>query len=88
MSEDRLTGLALSIHRDRKIDYEDVLTRFAQQHPWRMELGNVILDDCLWNIGPISINLMLHHCLIIRILSTPHCKLWGTLHGNLMFRED
>ena len=45
MGEERLNGLALmSIHRSHRIDFNDVLDRFARQHPRRMELLD-ILDE-------------------------------------------
>ena len=45
MVQERLNGLSLmNIHRNIKLNYEDILTRFARQHPRRMELVN-LLDD-------------------------------------------
>ena len=46
MGEDRLNGLALmSIHRDIEINFDDVITRFAQKKTRRMELLNILDDD-------------------------------------------
>ena len=45
MSGDRLNGLSLmTIHRDIKLNYEQILTKFARDNPRRMELID-ILDD-------------------------------------------
>ena len=45
MCEDRLNGLALmSIHRSHHINYDDLVDRFARQHPRRMELLNILED--------------------------------------------
>ena len=45
MKQKILNGLSLmSIHRDIELDFENIVTRFATQHPRKMELLN-ILDD-------------------------------------------
>ena len=46
MENSRLIGLSLmSIHRDITLDFDEILTRFARQHPQRMELVDILSDD-------------------------------------------
>ena len=46
LGQDRLNGLAaMLIHRDMEIDFEKVITRFANMHPRRMTLANVLDTD-------------------------------------------
>ena len=43
MLEDRMHGLAmLHIHYGRKLDEDAIITMFAQKHPRRMELINIV----------------------------------------------
>ena len=46
MEQERLNGLSLmTIHRDISLDYDEILNRFAREHPRRMELLDVLTDD-------------------------------------------
>ena len=43
MLEDRMNGLAmLHIHYGRKLDEDAIINMFAQKHPRRMELVNIV----------------------------------------------
>ena len=42
MSENRMNGLAmLHVHREIRLDVDEVLDRFAKEHPRRMKLSNI-----------------------------------------------
>ena len=45
MGQDRLNGLALMhIHRDSQYNMEEIINKFARQHPRKMELLDILTD--------------------------------------------
>lgn len=43
MVQDRLNGLALMhAHREMELDIEQILDLFANLHPWRMRMDNIL----------------------------------------------
>ena len=46
MLQDRLNGLSLmTVHRDIALNYDEILNRFAREHPQRMELLDILADE-------------------------------------------
>ena len=46
MGQERLNGLALMyVHRDKNVDIEQVINLFAQMHPRRIRMANILHDD-------------------------------------------
>ena len=48
MTQERLNGLALfHIHRNIELKVSDIIDLFAQKHPRRLELSNILQTDNL-----------------------------------------
>ena len=46
MGQERLNGLALMyVHRDKNMDIEQLIDLFAQMHPRRIRMANILHDD-------------------------------------------